>query len=188
MDTRRTDRADEALVVLTGLPAAGKTTVAHFLQEAGFLRIDVAALLQEEMKVLGWPVSRPRVGPKFVSRVGEARIFDLISQSLVGRSSPTVVDSVRLATTCRALREAYPRARIWHIVSSESERTQRLHRRVEMIYQSDKARQAEALDAYSAYDSEEEAIRLLADVVIDNVVSVEGLRDIVSALVSKADD
>lgn len=175
-------RQADRLIILTGLPAAGKTTVAFFLGDLGFSRLDVAVLLQEEMKLHGWPISRPRVGPEFVATFGHERVFELVRDALRDASGPVVVDSVRLASTCLELRETYSHAHIWHVSSTESARQLRLRRRVEMIYESDEARQAAAISSYSAYDAEDTEIRRVANVQLLNIGDVDDLRFAVTRL------
>lgn len=160
------------LIVLTGLPGAGKTSVAQALKHAeDIVVIDVADLM---LKELGAYMPRPMIGPTFLARYPQGRIFEIIRRRLEGNEAITVLDSIRLYSTCQQLLGWHSRVEIWNIQAPVELRMRYLTRRLEELGIEGADRTA-ALSDYETYNDQDDQIRELSDLCMTNDSGLETL-------------
>jgi dephospho-CoA kinase len=158
------------ILVVSGLPAAGKTTFACQLEHLGIERIDVGQVLASW---LSHDLPRAEIGPAFVRKFGREKISVALLKSIEERRHAVTLDAVRLAVTCQALQDFAGRdVRTVFIDAPEDLRRARLARRYENAGQS-----AERLmELQSMYDADILKVRALANAIVDNSRGVDDLK------------
>jgi dephospho-CoA kinase len=162
---------------LAGRPAVGKTTVARFLSRyAGYQTVSVGELLKQTLLSEGVNVSSmAEVGPLFL-KTHPAEALDEIVFRAAESTGPLVLDAIRLLRTAESLRKR--RFALWFVDAPEPLRTGRLTRRVESASPEESHR---LLVHYDAYNSDQNAIKAIADRVIMNDGSIEALEAVLAA-------
>jgi hypothetical protein len=161
------------LIVLTGLPGAGKSSVAHALKDAeDVIVIDVASLMLKELDA---HLPRPKIGPTFLARYLQGHIFEVIRRELEGNEDNHIVlDSIRLTATCQQLLEWHSRVEIWNIQAPVELRMRYLTLRLDELGIVGADRTA-ALSDYETYNDHDDKIRQLSDLSVMNDSDLETL-------------
>lgn len=162
-------------VLIAGLPASGKTTVASwFAQQRNAVVVDVGDALRDYLLRDGVRCdTRASIGPTFLTRFPRSRIFEVLRERS-GEHVCTVFDGVRLAETCVQFRASCASVAIWSVTASPELRKRR---RVSSLSQKGwLARQIdEEWNRYCSYDAEAARILVMADVVVENNGSLDEL-------------
>lgn len=155
------------LIILAGLRAAGKTTVASILQHAfGFRVLNVGDALRDHLLQNGidCPSERLSIGPAFLSRYHTSQIFEIARSHIIGHHT-AVLDGVRFATTCNQFRVHYPESRVWFVEADPAVRQARL-------------RPAPLTNAPD-YQDQQVLVREMANTIISNNRSLADLAHVV---------
>ncbi|MDA0183284.1 AAA family ATPase [Solirubrobacter phytolaccae] len=159
------------VVVLTGQSGVGKSHVATSLAHHGYSVLDVAEALRDSLP-RDEQRSRAFLGEEFIAREGRAAIFSAIRDA-VEPGVDTVMDAVRLAETCEAIKGWQPASEVWLVEAERELRMERLRSRLRVTGEL----APRALEAYQRFDDELPRLRQLADVVLVNDASLEHLED-----------
>lgn len=115
-------------ILLAGLLGAGKSTVASILTEHFGLRsVNVGDVLADHLikrHSIAW-ASRLEIGPAFL-RVHRPRDIHDFALAEAQERRATVLDGVRLASTCNELRLSLPDLEVWFIEAESELREERL--------------------------------------------------------------
>jgi len=167
---------------LSGPMAAGKTTVAKFLERTGFRYCRFSEVLAEELRASGTSVNRSTLqaaGEKvFNSRFGQRRLQNKLAQKVEG-AARIVVDGLRHPEDWAFVRERWGFAAIHiHITAGIDLRGMR--------YAERPGESSSSFLSASAHDVERNVpiMERLADQTLVNTGSVKGLETRMDALVS----
>ena len=129
----KTDRKIASLVLIAGLPGAGKTTVAKILAEKGLPVLSMGDAMREEARRRGMPDDIDSMRSFMIQlrkERGEAVVARLVIEKLGGISAPVVViDGLRSEEELEAFRQVADRVLLVLVVSDLQHRFQRLSRR-----------------------------------------------------------
>ncbi len=92
--------SNRLIVCLTGMPGAGKSTVASFLKEKGFATVTMGDAVREEAEMQGLEPTDPNLGKlmiKLRQDLGQGAVAHLILQKLArdGNADAVVIDGIR---------------------------------------------------------------------------------------------
>jgi dephospho-CoA kinase len=98
------------IVCLTGMPGAGKSTVASFLKEKGFARVTMGDAVREEAKSRGMEPTDANLGKLMIKLrhdLGQGSIAHLVLQKLVrdGNTGNVVIDGIRSTSEVEVLKQ-----------------------------------------------------------------------------------
>jgi dephospho-CoA kinase len=98
-------------VCLTGMPGAGKSTVASFLKEKGFATVTMGDAVREEAKRQGLEPTDANLGKlmiKLRQDLGQGAVAHLVLQKLArdGNDGNVVIDGIRSIPEVQVLRQA----------------------------------------------------------------------------------
>jgi dephospho-CoA kinase len=129
----RTSKETTSLVLIAGLPGAGKTTVAKILAEKGLPVLSMGDVIREEARRRGKPDDIDSMRG-FMAQLrkerGEAIVAELIIRKLRGISGPLVViDGLRSEEELDAFRRVASRVLLILVASDLQRRFQRLSKR-----------------------------------------------------------
>jgi dephospho-CoA kinase len=98
------------IVCLTGMPGAGKSTVASFLKEKGFATVKMGDAVREEAKRQGLEPSDANLGKlmlKLRQDLGQGAVAHLVLQKLErdGNSGNVVIDGIRSIPEVQVLKK-----------------------------------------------------------------------------------
>jgi len=129
----KTSRKIASLILIAGLPGAGKTTVAKILAEGGLPVLSMGDVMREEARRRGQPDgidSMRRFMVQLRKERGEAVVARLTIEKLRGVNAPLVViDGLRSEEELEALRQVADRVLLILVVSDLQHRFQRLSMR-----------------------------------------------------------
>lgn len=99
------------IVCLTGMPGAGKSTVASFLKEKGFATVTMGDAVREEAKRQGLEPTDANLGKlmlKLRQDLGQGAVAHLVLQKLErdGSSGDVVIDGIRSIPEVEVLKKA----------------------------------------------------------------------------------
>ena len=163
-------------ILITGLPGAGKTTVCGFIREiTGLHSINSGDTLREYALNRGLSCeSRAEIGPVFLNRFSDREIYHILLEQALSKHAP-IIDGVRLAVTCRQFLRENESSRVWNIQCEAQRRKLRLRTRL-LLEGHSHDRIEKLLEKYRAYDRDENEIRSLSDLIIENNGSFEELQ------------
>lgn len=170
------------IVVMTGLPASGKSTVANVFRDKWRANIiDVGEALQQHLDESGIGyTTKASVGPMFLKHFDASDIFSILAKS-IKPDVVTVFDAVRLAITCKQFKQWNAATCICCMQATDLQRSLRRAKELRIKGWSEVEIQQE-WQRYSKYDGEYEDIKGLADHIIHNDGSLEELYEQVQTI------
>jgi dephospho-CoA kinase len=172
------------IVCLTGMPGAGKSSVACFLKEKGFMVVTMGDVIREEAKRQGLEPTDVNLGKmmlKLRQDFGPGAVGQIVLQKLArdddnnnNNSSNVVVDGIRSVAEVEVLKKV-GHVRLLAIHASQDTRFKHLRRRGRADAPSDS-------DEFSGRDKRElsvgvsEAIALANEMISNNDLTLEQLK------------
>jgi dephospho-CoA kinase len=177
------------IVCLTGMPGAGKSTVAFFLKEKGFLVVTMGDAVREEAKRRGLEPTDINLGKlmlKLRHDLGPAAVGHIVMQKLErenGNSSNVVIDGIRSISEVEVLKKI-GHVKLLAIHASQGTRFKHLK---------DRGRSDAPTNSYefAGRDKRElsigisEAIALADETISNNDLTLEQLKERVYAIVKR---
>lgn len=167
------------IVCLTGMPGAGKSTVASFLKEKGFAMVTMGDAVREEATKQGLESTDANLGElmlKLRQDLGQGAVAHLVLRKLQrdGNSGNVVVDGIRSIPEVEALKEA-GHVKLLAIHASQDTRFKHLLDR-------DRSDAPASSDDFAVRDKRElsvgisEAIALADETISNNDMTLEQLK------------
>ena len=168
------------IVCLTGMPGAGKSSVASFLKEKGFEVVTMGDVVREEAKRQGLEPTDINLGKmmlKLRQDLGPGAVGHIVLQKLArdGSSSNVVIDGIRSIAEVEVLKEAAGHVKLLAIHASQNTRFKHLKERARADAPSN-GNEFAGRDKRELSVGVSEAIALANEMISNNDLTLEQLK------------
>ena len=175
------------IIAITGMPGAGKSTVALALEGAGFRRVVMGDMIREETRARGLPLDDKNMGAvmrEMRAKYGEGAVAELCLRTIqtMKRDSAVVVDGIRSVAEIEVFRRAGD-VKLMAITASP-------RRRFELLTLRGRTDAPPDLGSFKARDDRElsigigNAIALADEVLVNERISREELQSAALSMVA----